>query len=242
VLLKILLQQTNLDKPFSGGLGSYKLYVMIAHHYKSHMALGGGSSAAEILLSFLYRYSDIDSEYLDRGTKNEMSESTLIRCDGGEADLKTGIKVERCASLFGVCYHRIMQRLEQQCHGYNVSIIGSIIDCIKLESSRKISMGMAAQSMKKIQNSSYFSDRDPNKSVAGKRVSYTFSKSCAYKDRVPLQQPTRGPRGSLIPKCRPDVDAKPKGIEALFLRGGKFRKNKKKQKRDAALNNFVATW
>jgi hypothetical protein len=30
--LKVILSQHDLDKPFSGGLGSFKLYVMVAHH------------------------------------------------------------------------------------------------------------------------------------------------------------------------------------------------------------------
>ena len=32
LLLKVLLSQQALDKPFTGGLGSYKLYVLVAHH------------------------------------------------------------------------------------------------------------------------------------------------------------------------------------------------------------------
>ena len=32
IVLKILLNQQGLDKPFSGGLGSYKLYVLVASH------------------------------------------------------------------------------------------------------------------------------------------------------------------------------------------------------------------
>jgi DNA polymerase sigma len=32
MLLKILLNQHELDKPFTGGLGSFKLYVLVANH------------------------------------------------------------------------------------------------------------------------------------------------------------------------------------------------------------------
>jgi DNA polymerase sigma len=32
LFLKVLLGQQKLDKPFTGGLGSYKLYVLVAHH------------------------------------------------------------------------------------------------------------------------------------------------------------------------------------------------------------------
>lgn len=32
VLLKVLLSQHGLDKPFTGGIGSYSLYVLLARH------------------------------------------------------------------------------------------------------------------------------------------------------------------------------------------------------------------
>lgn len=32
VFLKVLLKQQGLDKPFTGGLGSYALYVLVARH------------------------------------------------------------------------------------------------------------------------------------------------------------------------------------------------------------------
>jgi hypothetical protein len=32
LLLKIVMAQQGLDKPFTGGLGSYKLYVLVAYH------------------------------------------------------------------------------------------------------------------------------------------------------------------------------------------------------------------
>lgn len=34
LFLKVLLQQADLDKPFTGGLGSYKLYVLVANHVR----------------------------------------------------------------------------------------------------------------------------------------------------------------------------------------------------------------
>ena len=38
LFLKILLNQQGLDKPFTGGLGSYKLYVMVCHHVSRRIA------------------------------------------------------------------------------------------------------------------------------------------------------------------------------------------------------------
>jgi hypothetical protein len=39
--MKVLLSQHALDKPFSGGLGSFKLYVLVASHVSQVVAVGG---------------------------------------------------------------------------------------------------------------------------------------------------------------------------------------------------------
>jgi len=49
----------------------------------------------------------------------------------------------------------------------------------------------------------------------------------------------RSDRGALIPKRRMDLERKLDGMDALMQRGGKNRKNKKKQKRDSAITEFV---
>ena len=49
----------------------------------------------------------------------------------------------------------------------------------------------------------------------------------------------RSSRGALIPKRRIDVEMKLDGMDALIQRGAKRRTNKKKQKRDAAVRDFV---
>lgn len=239
LLLKVLLHQTDLDKPFSGGLGSYKLYVMIAHHYKTHLSLGGGFSAAEIIMTFLYRYSNLDAkEGLNCQTKTEISEPTMVKCDGGEADLNAGIKAARCADLFGVCYERIMHSLEQHQHGYDVSMIASIIKSKNLKFARKNRMKMASE-WKKIKqlNEGTYSTARVTRSVAKNNFGFTFTKSVPFNESNQSTAPKRGPRGGLIPKCRPDIDAKPKGLTALLLRGSKKRKNKRKQNRDSAFQD-----
>mmetsp|Transcript_19668 Transcript_19668/g.42713 ORF Transcript_19668/g.42713 Transcript_19668/m.42713 type:complete len:355 (+) Transcript_19668:814-1878(+) len=58
--LKIYLGQLGLDKPFTGGLGSYKLYVLIAKHLERvrESAGGQGEDMGELLLSFLKHHGD----------------------------------------------------------------------------------------------------------------------------------------------------------------------------------------
>jgi hypothetical protein len=41
LVMKVLLSQHALDKPFSGGLGSFKLYVLVASHVSQVVAVGG---------------------------------------------------------------------------------------------------------------------------------------------------------------------------------------------------------
>lgn len=51
VFLKVLLNQQGLDKPFTGGLGSYALYVLVASHVSIRLWL--------VELFFLCIISDI---------------------------------------------------------------------------------------------------------------------------------------------------------------------------------------
>jgi DNA polymerase sigma len=50
LILKVLMAQQDLDKPFTGGLGSYKLYVLVAYHIDCHLASGGRDRPSEILI------------------------------------------------------------------------------------------------------------------------------------------------------------------------------------------------
>lgn len=82
VLLKILLNQVNLDKPFIGGLGSYKLYVLVAYHISKEMKeLPDSSCPAHILLSFLYRYGGkfCHREKNNNNEKNKKDQTSLCR-------------------------------------------------------------------------------------------------------------------------------------------------------------------
>jgi len=50
LILKVIMAQQDLDKPFTGGLGSYKLYVLVAYHIDCHLASGGRDRPSEILI------------------------------------------------------------------------------------------------------------------------------------------------------------------------------------------------
>lgn len=205
--------------------------------------MGGGSSPGEILLSFLYRYSDFSffGDTSKTHTKTDISEPTIIECDGGEADINPTVKGDRLSDLFGVCFNRILQSLEQQKCGVNVSMLATIIGSSKLQSARRNCIEMASQWRKNKQSydGTYTYYKSVNNGNNDSSSNFTFSKS-GFKRRFNQESNLqRGPRGGLIPKSRPDLDAKLTGVDAIFARGGKNRKNKKKQKRDVALKEFV---
>mmetsp|Transcript_13288 Transcript_13288/g.24935 ORF Transcript_13288/g.24935 Transcript_13288/m.24935 type:complete len:771 (-) Transcript_13288:197-2509(-) len=141
LFLKILLQQTNLDKPFTGGLGSYKLYVLVANHFNAHKLLGGGESAAEMLLSFFYRYSTPTKS--KSKARTNLRKFDIIRSEGGEADLSP-VNLEACKELFQLCFERLMDHLEAQSRNrQKMSFVASLIDVVRLANERNLVLKQA---------------------------------------------------------------------------------------------------
>jgi len=152
LFLKILLEQVNLDKPFTGGIGSYKLYVLLAYHFEKHLALGGNDTPEEILLSFFFRFGNVGNAYnsnnntgFDVEALTPITSLSILRSNGGEADLSSAFRIDECVALFGLCFERLMSRLERSnvrvragregC-GKSTSFLETIIDANKLDSAR----------------------------------------------------------------------------------------------------------
>ena len=105
IFLKVLLRQADLDKPFSGGLGSYRLYVMIASFLEKEYIsdeVGSDDDAADVLMKFLYRYGRSGKDIL---------ESQFLQCNLGDADLSAVFKLSLCFKLFDLTYVEIEKRL-----------------------------------------------------------------------------------------------------------------------------------
>jgi len=258
LFLKILLQQVNLDKPFTGGLGSYRLYVLVANHFNAHKSLGGGDSAAEMLLSFFYRYST-PSKSRDEA-RTQLKKEVVIRAEGGEADL-SAVSVDLCIELFQRCFEKLMDGLENhEGRKDRRSLIATLVDVMKVKRERTAAV-LQAKSFrpppsKKSSNGgsgiskSGSSDNLASKKTHAKAAKKTHAKSKPESKAVksgkksespnPKKGPKRSARGALVPKRRFDLETKLDGMDALMQRGGKtHRKNKKKQKRDSAITEFV---
>jgi hypothetical protein len=113
LFLKILLSQYNLDEPFTGGLGSYKLYVLVADHLERHVALGGVDRPGTVLMGFLYRYgccgklSANNCSYQTKLSQHQPMETH----SGSFVDLSNVFKLNECVYLFRLCWERVCQQV-----------------------------------------------------------------------------------------------------------------------------------
>mmetsp|Transcript_3638 Transcript_3638/g.7340 ORF Transcript_3638/g.7340 Transcript_3638/m.7340 type:complete len:756 (-) Transcript_3638:76-2343(-) len=94
LLLKYLLSQGDLDKPFTGGIGSFKLYVMIANHLEAELTAKKGPKPplSRLFVSFLERYQV--------GGDGELGTGSVIRACGAVADFKGNFRIGDVSSLF----------------------------------------------------------------------------------------------------------------------------------------------
>jgi hypothetical protein len=138
LLLKVLLAQQGLDKPFTGGLGSFKLYVLVANHTERHLALGGSDNPAEILLMFLFRYGGVQGyPGVDPHARTRLTQLMVIESeDGGSADMGGVYQVENCVKVFEACFMRLRQRLNQNVNPDH-SLLMHVINSSILERKRR---------------------------------------------------------------------------------------------------------
>ena len=92
LIMKMLLRQADLDKPFTGGIGSYKLYVMIAHHLEQESE--GRKTLppiSAVFIAFLDRFR--------RGGKGELKTQSIIRASGGVAEFKGNFRISEVSAI-----------------------------------------------------------------------------------------------------------------------------------------------
>jgi len=110
--LKVLLNLYKLDTPFTGGLGSYKLYVLVAYHIREHLAMGGQDRPGEVLLSFLFRYGQVKGHNVSDATRTTLHQYIPLQyTDTCSADLSNVYLLEHCVHLFRRCWERLWKHL-----------------------------------------------------------------------------------------------------------------------------------
>ena len=164
-----------------------------------------------------------------------------VSTGGGMCELSPVFRLSDCVDLFQECHGRLLDRfLIVDNGGFDVSYLSCIIDCFRLIKARDTSKQRArlCDNLRRP-----IAHNDPGKVNPGRKIGTVFTKSGAVRDDTSSMK--RGPRGNLIPKQRPDLDAK-KSLHSnrdaeVIQRGMKNRKNNKKQKRDTALKEFASS-
>jgi len=163
-VLKVLLGQQGLDKPFTGGLGSYSLYVLVTSHIERHVASGGSEEdPAEVLYSFFFRYGAVQhsNPKIVSGTRTKLSVDTVVQTeDGGSTDLSYCFQIESCVTLFEACWRILHKKLSGN-FNRNHSILQFLVDAMKLELGRSQSKKQVSYKLNAIGDMDYRRDSDP---------------------------------------------------------------------------------
>ena len=161
--LKTILKQTKLDEPYIGGLGSYKLYVLVAHHLEQHLSIGGQDRPGQVLLLFWFRYGDIKAENTRRAMRTPLTTGTTVRTrDGAEADLSNVYLLDHVIRLFQQCWKRTKLLLEKHTNQVHPSVLKSVppplsyfngcIDEVALNRARKTARDKANNQVRGLQH------------------------------------------------------------------------------------------
>ena len=143
LIMKVLTSQQDLDKPFTGGLGSFKLYVLVAHHIEQHLSNGGRDRPSEVLLTLLYRYGCPNSSKSKKTTTDLLgcqNRNSVIHCGKGVCELVPVFKLEDCVAMFNECYFRLTDRIQlaEERDSSKFSYLSSFIDCRRLREAREL--------------------------------------------------------------------------------------------------------
>jgi hypothetical protein len=159
----------------------------------------------------------------------------VLRCDGGMVELTPVFRLSDCVDMFRECHDRIVKA---NVGGDTVkkSYLSSVIDCYRLREAREASNRRSMIDDERIRP--LIACHDPGDMYDSRGVGTIFSKNNAQENLK------RGPRGGIVPKMRPDLEAK-KSLKGncygeIIQRAMKNRKNKKKQTRDAPLKQLAS--
>jgi hypothetical protein len=152
LFLKVIMAQQRLDVPFQGGMGSYKLYVLLAHHIEKHLEFGGQDRPGEILFSFFFRYGNCSKDVQEsrREWSTVLTKQMVLKDkDGAIADLSNVFLMDYCVSLFRKSYKRMRDSFEEPAN----SFLRVMVDVPRLKQERSANYQLAEASLEHLQTS-----------------------------------------------------------------------------------------
>lgn len=136
--MKILLNQHGLDVPYTGGLGSYKLYVLVAYHIQQHLQLGGVDKPGDVLLSFLFRYGRVKGHNVTPRARTELDEARPLQYTSDSvADLSNVFLLDTCVQLFRRSWERLWNCVRGGGQRRYQSLLAHVVDAQRLHNERQ---------------------------------------------------------------------------------------------------------
>ena len=129
--LKAYLHIYDLDKPFTGGIGSFKLYIMIASVIENCRQVKKQLNLGDLLSEFFLVF---------RKQKN-LNKNTVLRNRGLEVDFAGNFQAALCSLVFDQSYKTIEKGLEFS-SGCSGSLLSKIIHCKTLQRFRDKSLDL----------------------------------------------------------------------------------------------------
>ncbi|OQR97754.1 hypothetical protein THRCLA_06873 [Thraustotheca clavata] len=134
VLLKEFLHQSALNKPFNGGIGSYRLYVMVGHIIN----LVDEPSNAWRVLNLFFEFFASPGRFNSNTILRIQIPRTNLRC---EAEFKHIHRIGECNSLFQLAMVALRKTIQQPKRG--PSILSAIFCCPDIREDRIESLNRA---------------------------------------------------------------------------------------------------
>ena len=198
--LKVFLGLLEMDKPFNGGVGSFKLYVMIAHVYENVAKAGPDSSARddkEVGLAYLLR-----SFFKYYGTHKNLNSSTTIQVRGAVVTFDT--MNLPCVQLLFQKAHNILEESltlevrriiqgensKNNHHATSCSVLAKLVDSKALFDVRRKSAGSSYYNYSAAPNSSIVingTDRGKNKAGEADSLAVQKAKMAGDKKKTAMQ-------------------------------------------------------
>lgn len=138
--LKVFLASLDLDKPFTGGLGSFKLYVMVAwivetiscsKRYQLSKELGGEEIDVGIVLFFFFKYFG-NPEFLNINTKITTKSKVEITL----AQTQQVVSIQRAFSRAYKVLEAHSSKSDSLGSEFSPSQLGKLLDCAALMRAR----------------------------------------------------------------------------------------------------------
>ncbi|KDO30275.1 hypothetical protein SPRG_19824 [Saprolegnia parasitica CBS 223.65] len=134
VLLKEFLHQSGLNKPFEGGLGSYRLYVMVGHVIN----IVDEPSNAWRVLNLFFEYFSGAGRFQTTTVLRLQIPRTNLRC---EAEFKSIFRLRECNTLFALAAETLRSAIKQSPRA--PSVLASIFCTVDLREDRDESVSRA---------------------------------------------------------------------------------------------------